>query len=216
MNADSIDESSRVDGPAGKLRPDRKKAIVMIALLAVVGIAGGCLLLSRVLPSKARARVAGETPWQARRVRRAAPAPSSLSAMVGAVPEAPRDEKGLKDIPAPAVRGIVHRDIFAPNPVFFPPKGSGSASTIVTGSPATQPGKPQVDAQAIRAQAAVLALESTIVGDRPTAIINGSFVRVGDWINGFEITGITAGSCSLRRAGVAVVLEMKAIDSRSK
>ena len=62
--------------------------------------------------------------------------------------------------------------------------------------------------QIIRAQARSLTLQSTMLSENPVAIINGQVLRVGEWINGFEVTEITAHACKVSKTDVTVLLKM--------
>jgi hypothetical protein len=61
----------------------------------------------------------------------------------------------------------------------------------------------------IRTQALTLRLQSTMLGARPTAIINGQVLSLGDVINGFSIKSIGSGQCVVTCGGVDVTLIME-------
>ncbi len=61
----------------------------------------------------------------------------------------------------------------------------------------------------VLAQAQALTLQSTIVTANPTAMINDSVLRKGDWINGFQVVEITPRTCSLVKDEITVILGMK-------
>jgi hypothetical protein len=64
-------------------------------------------------------------------------------------------------------------------------------------------------AKAVRAQAAALELQSTMVGPSASALINGQVLQKSAWINGFRVKSIGSDSCVVTKDGVDVVLRMK-------
>ena len=100
----------------------------------------------------------------------------------------------------------ISRDIFMPNPHHFPPTEGPTARgpKAVTMDQAGQ--KQQAARQVVLAQAQALVLQSTVVSDRPTAIINGQVLRVGDRIAGFEVVEISSHACKVRMNDLMVEL----------
>jgi hypothetical protein len=66
----------------------------------------------------------------------------------------------------------------------------------------------QTREQAIQQMAANLELQSVISSGNPVAVINGSVVAVGEFIDGFEVVDIGISSCTVRREGVDVQIAM--------
>jgi len=105
----------------------------------------------------------------------------------------------------------IARDIFAPNTVFFPVSSPAQMPKL---TPTANPGEEEAEAErmATQAQAASLILESTIVSELSTAIINGRVLREGDWISGFKIVEIRASECDVEKNNVKVTLGLKKTD----
>lgn len=61
-------------------------------------------------------------------------------------------------------------------------------------------------ARAVQDRARGLRLRSTMIADRPVAVINDQMVTVGGAIDGFRVTGIEQGSCTVEQDGVEVNL----------
>lgn len=185
-----------------ELRRDRRKAF-LLALLALVACGMGLRLLSRgKTPASAKASATA----LAAPIRQAAPAPVARDAGQDFLQELRRDKTKLA------------RDLFAPNPEFFPrpkpkPKAKVKIEPAGQAAPKPTPAARQVDPtlqrRAIEAQASTLHLQSTMLGTRPTAIVNNLVLRRGDWIHDFQVIAITERTCVLRKEGVSVVLEMK-------
>ena len=195
MSAGKSNGPNWIDRLKADLKRDKKRTGILCALIVVASIVGGRFLLQRLTPSKVQASV---TPI-------VADAPPTVSRRT--TPPLPGTRSGEPvDRTASALgrsRRPISRDLFTPDPRFFPLGQSVYATDQATTNPSGGS-----DEGAIRARAQILTLESTIVGTRPTAIINGSFVRVGEWVNGFKVTRITERMCELECKGVKVVKEM--------
>lgn len=103
----------------------------------------------------------------------------------------------------------IRRDIFLPDPDFFPPlleKQVRQRELPLAAAPAEA--ALQARREFIRAQAAELALQSTVVGAVPTAIINGCVLLVGECIDGFQVVEITPHRCTVRKNDIKITLEM--------
>jgi hypothetical protein len=71
----------------------------------------------------------------------------------------------------------------------------------------------------VQKEANTLILQSTMIGTAPVAVIDGPpdidgkkgprMLRVGETINGFEVTQISCRSCTMKKNDVTVLLEMK-------
>lgn len=102
----------------------------------------------------------------------------------------------------------VDRDLFTPDPTYFPPHRKASPATVVSRVDDSVAMK-EAQERAVRAQAQALTLQSTIVGvEAPTAIVNGEVLRVGDMINGFCVVAVAARTCTVEKANLRITLEM--------
>lgn len=103
---------------------------------------------------------------------------------------------------------VVPRDVFAVNPALFP-KLSGeenpSGPTKLIGDPADEL---EQQLRVLKAEAGALKLQSTILGVRPRAMINGTLVGPGESIAGFEVTEIRPRSVTVVKNGVTLEIEM--------
>jgi hypothetical protein len=184
-----------------ELKHDKKKA-VLLGVLAIVAVA---LILQQV---------ASATPAETS----ASPAPSPTGASAS-------DADPGMDATASAARSRaltdaarrrneylrtmdrkIQRDLFAPNRRFFAPPKEPTEEAPAKKTPEQIE---QERREAIRMQAQALALQSTIVGTTPTAVIDGMVLRKGEWVGGFEVTEIKPRSCTVRKDGVSVVLKME-------
>lgn len=184
-----------------ELREDRRKAVVL-AVLAI----GACAALVNLLAAPRYPVKAGaaERPAGARIAERRA------DARPGESSEGDQGKSALRD---QYVRGLVRkieRDIFAPNPEFFPPQQDATAVRRTVQQTTTQPGEKQeeVRRQMVLAHAQSLVLQTTMISSNPTAIVNGRVMRIGDRILEFELVEITPWACKVRKDGVTVILEM--------
>ena len=189
-----------------ELKADKKKA-GLVAVLTIVAIFMGIRLAvsqggkNGSSPSEASASVSdlpsggwGTVPYAL-----------GEGSVAGQSAEALRRTKYIKNID----RRIV-RDIFEPNQAFFPLQDQQkSTPKLQNVAPVGNPvNERAAHENVIAEQAASLSLQTIIVGSVPTAIINGRVLRVGDWINGFEIVEITAQSCVVCKEKVQVRLDM--------
>ncbi len=184
-----------------ELREDKRKAV----LLAVLAI-GACAAMVNLLtaPSSPLKAGAAEQPAGARIADRQPDAPPGETSEGDHGKFAPGDQH---------VRGLalkIERDIFAPNPEFFPPQQDATAVRRTVPQTTTQPGENQemIRRQMVLAHAQSLVLQATMISSNPTAIVNGRVVRIGDRIIGFEVVEITPRACKVRKDGVTVILEM--------
>ena len=100
---------------------------------------------------------------------------------------------------------VVDRDMFTPDPVYFPPKQKPRPVAVATPVD-EEAARREAERKAVQAQARALTLQSTMVGS--AAIINGQVLRVGDWINGFQVVEIAVRSCTVEKSSMRVTLEM--------
>ena len=187
----------------GELRRDKKKTALMGVLLLVAVPLGVRAVLQSTggAPAPVQAEAAAAAP--------AMPAVSAAPAVPAAAPAAPQagapGGAALKSLQA---RTEVSQDIFAVKLQYFPQEQEPNVA--VAAVPATQAVDANlVRAAAVRARAKALLLQSTIISQRPQAIINGQLVGVKDTIQGFEVVEVSARSCILVQDGVRVHLDMK-------
>lgn len=207
-----------------ELQRDKKKSIAMLALLIIGGIVIGRTVVMHGLPEKADASSpTGQTAIVAQPTHG-----SSANAWTPDAMGAPRSTITARreEHLATLDRSIV-RDLFRPDPQMFPPQNaSANLASIVVRDPneATewfeqvgvwidQKQQAQHDevarARAIETQAGALSLQSIMLGDSPSALINGRVLRTGEWISGFQIKSIGPDGCIITREGVDVKLRMR-------
>jgi len=185
----------------GELKRDRKKVAILGVLLTVLVVVGGREVLKRLRPAKAGAAV---TP---------APARSEADSVAGAGRTPPaglndKDGGAGESNGLPALQNlVVDRDLFTPNPIFYPPRQKRRPAPKVT--PVDDAAaRREAEKRAVQAQAQALTLQSTVVGAVPTAIVNGRVLRVGDWITGFRVVEIGSRTCIIEKQSMRVTLEM--------
>jgi len=186
---------------AGELRQDKKKSVILCVLVLVACLVLLRLLLGGTSPADADAADPGAT----------APADANLSA----IPQAPEYHSGTADeqtdmSPRGAdgrPREMIVRDLFVPNPDFFPLVRKGPRSKKPAAQSQTQPvtSEEQMRRQIILGQANG---QCTMISASPTVIINGRVLQVGGRIGGFDVVGVTPHTCSVRKDGVTVILKM--------
>lgn len=197
MPQDATHNASWKDRFSAELRRDKRKTAVLTALAAVAVV----LLVRLALKT-----VGSAPPAQAEAASTLVSEPDDRSE--GLVPVGPPVGGGPRSTdPVRSTAELTGRDLFMPDPQFFPP--AEPVQTVVDSGQQDEDDKRQEDERLIRLQARALTLESTIVGDVPMAMINGSFVQQGERINGFQVRRITQRSCTLDKKGVTVVLEME-------
>jgi len=183
-----------------EIRRDPKKAWVLGTLLVLLGGICAWEVVSRIGPATAGAA----TPRPAGVAERAdAPDPQDgdVSPWGGATPATG------PALSAPASRSV-DRDLFTPNPVYFPPHRPGKAVAKVLNDGPTSEEREKARRRDVQAQAQSLALQSTVIGAEPTAIVNGRVLRAGEWINAFRVVEITTYRCVVEKDGVQVALEL--------
>jgi hypothetical protein len=137
----------------------------------------------------------------------AVPAPSKPT---GGTAKAARPEStgSLSELIGPA-RPRVSRDIFTPDETYFPIKTKDPAAAAPKAPKVLDPNAvAEAKRRETEARARALVLQTTVVGEFPTAMINGRVLRIGDAISGFKIVEISSRSCQLERNGIRVLLEM--------
>jgi hypothetical protein len=197
-----------------ELKRDKRKTIVLAALLAIAGIVCGRLVIRHSLPSAAAAQMAGDSllPPSA---QGGSPAPAPVDAR--------RSDRGARR--EAYLRNLdrrITRDLFEPRLEYFPLLPGKTAVAVGTIGPGwfaavrdrvleRQRAQSEHLARinAVRMQASALSLTSTILGDAPAAVINGQVVHKGEAISGFKIVDIGSKRCLLSKEGVLVELIMK-------
>ena len=166
------------------------------------------------------------------------PSDADANAPAAVVEEAPADEAGSSDKSVPVDRSArmarwadylasidrtIQRDLFKPNPACFAPKpGDGPAvedgaeETGWFGTVLKRIMQKQADSsdelqriRKIRIEAGKLMLQTTMLGDSPTALINGCVLRKGDGILGFRVDEIATDRCIVSKDGLRILLQMK-------
>jgi len=183
---------------AAELRRDKKKTALMVVLAAV---ATGVFVQA--------ARPTSTSPVQAASSAIKVPAAASASGSRAGEPAsaAPGRQDAAKPPAKPASGVKITRDIFEPNPAYFPAQVAPRAP-----SPAAPPSEEtptKAKERTIRAQADSLRLQSTIASALPTAIINDLVLRQGDSVEGFRVIEIGTRTCVLEKQGVRVTLELR-------
>ena len=196
-----------------EIKRDKKKTVILAALLIVAGIAGGRMLVSSRGPRQARAADPAAT----------AETPSLLrtdQAKAGRLSGAERETY------LSSMDRQIGRDLFQPRLEYFALQdGTNSETMLVSveeeptelfgqiGRWVAQKHQAQRELQGrvtvIGAQAQALSLESTMLGASPTAIINGQVLRKGEWVSGFRVERIQSDACVVSKDGVEVELHMK-------
>ena len=183
-----------------ELRHDKKKAV----LLGVLAIVAGVLILQQLAGASPAETSASVTPVQPSASSSAASSDEVLASAAHA--RALTDAARRRNEYLQAMDRRIERDLFVPNSQYFSPRQEVDAKEPVGESPELVE---QERRNAIRMQAKALTLQSTIVGSVPTAVINGHVLRKGDWVGGFEVTGVQPRSCTVRKDDVSVVLKME-------
>lgn len=183
-----------------ELKHDKKKAV----LLGVLAIVAGVLILQQLAgasPAESRASVTPVGPTAS-----GPDASSTELSASGARARALTDAARRRNEYLQTMDRRIERDLFIPNSRYFAPRQEVDAKEPVGKTPEMIE---QERRSAIRMQAKALTLQSTIVGSVPTAVINGLVLRKGDWVGGFEVTGVQPRSCTVRKDDVSVILKME-------
>jgi len=180
---------------AQAFKGEGKKLIVLAVLFVVAVVLVARLVLKPKGPARAHAAASVES------IQPESPAEAYL-------PQA--DEAGGKpDKQVQQLDRTIRRDIFLPDPDCFPPLPEKQVrQTELPLAVAPAEAALQARREFVRAQAAELVLQSTVVGAVPTAIINGRVLLVGEWIDGFQVVEITPRRCTVRKNDIKITLEM--------
>lgn len=180
---------------AQAFKGEGKKLIILAVLFVVAVVLVARMVLKPKGPARAHAAPRVES------FQPESPAEAHLSQADEAV--------GKPDRHVQRLDRTIRRDIFLPDPDFFPSlpeKQVRQRELPLAAAPAEA--ALQARREFIRAQAAELALQSTVVGAVPTAIINGRVLLVGGWIDGFQVVEITPHKCMVRKNDIKITLEM--------
>jgi len=209
MAAPTSNIPSLIDRLRVELVADKKKAAILGTLALLALVMGGRLLLKSSGPSDAGAAVGIPSPGSS--------SPSGTpSRPVGAaldmsVPGAPGEEdKRLTSWRSQRSEdGNTLRDLFVTDLKSY----VRIEPELVKKEPTTKPDQAMIDmvevARAVRAQAEGLVLQSTMIGSNSSAVINGRVLRVGEYIEGFQVVAIHPRSCDVKKRGIEVSLGMK-------
>ncbi len=163
---------------------------VKLAALLGLGLVGAVVWGPMIVPSGPR-RAAGQS------------AQSSRSASAAGQGHSTPSAKGQAaiDVVWPAPLG---RDPFAFDAAPYKRKPTKQPAVTVDETPEPEP-EPTIDSQDVRD---TLALEGTILGVHPRALINGKLYKLGQIVEGFEIKGIGDRRVTVHKNGVDVKLGM--------
>jgi hypothetical protein len=176
------------------LTGDKRKFAVGMALTAVALLLWGRLLLKDV-PRTAVAE----------------PKEPIAELQAPSTPAARPDKPRGQTVVLPAY-GPIERDLFAFDGAFYPQVESIDQTVDSRPKSPADPTDEQVKEQRLRAsiriEARSLKLQSTLLGRRPRAMINGQLLEPGQTIQGFELKEVRTRQVTLVKRGLAVELEM--------
>lgn len=181
----------------GELINDKRKLVMVTSLLAVALLLWGRLLLKDV------PRTAVADPDQTAEAQ--APSPRTTPA--------PQTDRPAVVLPERALSG--YRNIFAADPIYFPqfhqdPTEPEKVKTAPksTPDPVDENERQRAIRELVLAEAGRLTLQSTMLGRRDRALINGTLLEVGQSIHGFELKSVQTRQATLIRQGIEITLEM--------
>ena len=208
MDSSSTDNKGSLGRLLDELKRDKKKTAVL-AVLTVVALVMGIRALGSGTPARAKAMVAAPP---------LSSVGSTASAQSVSTPAANADLTSSGELLAEqrreqyifSIDRRINRDIFAVKLDQFPLQASVVVQPVAS-EPASQPAvDPAVaERQETLAQAETLALQSTICGKVPTAIINDRVLTTGESIQGFTVVDILDQACVVRKNDVVVTLNLK-------
>lgn len=198
------------------IRADPKKAGVLTVLVAVLLVAGGRAMMGKSAPAAALASASVAKPTK----------PVSKAVKATAAASASRvDVNWLK-----APIASVSRNLFAIRTENFPlvegrsentpkPEASGFWESVEKSrnEHADKEKRRENLIDNLKREAAKLALQSTVMGPEPQAIIGRNVVKVGDWVSGddsgrglaFRVQAIEPRRVILEREGIRLELRMQ-------
>lgn len=208
MDSSSTDNKGSLGRLLDELKRDKKKSAVL-AVLTVVALVMGIRALGSGTPAPAKAMIAAPPLSSAGSIAAAqsvsTPAGNADLSSSGEVLSEQRREQYIFSIDR-----RINRDIFAVKLDQFPLQAAVVIQPAAS-EPASQPAVDPAVAQRqeILAQAELLALQSTICGKAPTAIINDRVLTTGDSIQGFTVVDIQDQACVVRKNDVTLTLNLK-------
>ena len=174
---------------------DKKKTVILGVLLAVGLILGARLVVKQVSSS-------GSGPT-ATAVAVTAPVAGGPSSPVAAGNPAPDGAPKAQD-------ADITRDIFRPNPEYFPLQTQRETPVaLLSNDEGGEAARARAKEMRIQEEARTLQLEGTIEGAVPIAIINGQVVSAGARIAGFLVVEVSLRACTVEKEGVKLQLTMR-------
>ena len=209
MTVPTSNMPSLIDRVIVELAADKKKAAILGTLALLALVMGGRLVLKSSGPSDAGAAVGTSSPGSS------SPSGSPTRRLGKGLSMSGPGAPGEKDQRLTSWRsqrsedGNTLRDLFVTDLKSY----VRIEPELVKKEPTTKPDQAMIDmvevARAVRAQAEGLVLQSTMIGSNSSAVINGRVLRVGEYIEGFQIVAIHPPSCDVKKKGVEVSLGMK-------
>jgi hypothetical protein len=191
------------------LRQDKKRTTMLVVLLMIAGIVIGRLVVSYDPP--ARASGADKT---------ASNADSQSSGGDTGTAPTPKSARKHRRIDTASIDRNITRDLFWPDTRCFPPSEQDGANNEAAHQAKLNIAQELAEAEqrkrlkqnehikSIHTKAKALCLTTTMLGQSPTALINGQVLRTGDLINGFRLKSISSDCCIVVMEGVEVKLQM--------
>ena len=198
-NATGQDLKSRL---AAELGRDKKKTVVLTIVMIIAVVLVYTKLIKKKTPKTA---VAAEVSTVV-----AEPDMTATTPLVVVVDRDPVAAAYLKTLSR-----NIDQDLFQFKSEFFAPVVEELPEEPVVPEDLSQDPSPELTAAekinwaaVIVKQAKDLRLDSLIVSEEPVAIINGTFVGVGDTIEGFVVVEIVSGKCIVSKRGIRIALRI--------
>lgn len=175
-----------------QLMADKKKLSILVTMVLVGLLLWGRLLMQNV-PKTATAM----------------PVPRKATAATSSDKTAASATNAKLNVIEASLFDTADRDLFAVNGAGYPriEKGEENSTGVTKSVVDSADGSSKAQA-AIEHEAQGLKLQSTILGARPRAMINGTLVAPGETVQGFELVEIRPRAVTVKKDGVVVVLEM--------
>jgi len=183
-----------------ELQRDKKKAIILGALLLVAVVLVGKLLLKSSPEPATAGRPAPEAPTEPPGTNTDEAPRERVNRIPGSRTDRPVIPDNLAD--------TITRDIFKPDEQSFPPVKPAKTNVVKTKTGNPIDIEKETKGKRIQAESAQLHLENTITGSKPMAIINGTVLSRDGLIAGFRVVEIGLRSCVVEKEGVRVELTM--------
>jgi hypothetical protein len=179
-----------------ELGRDKKKSAILGALLVVAMVLVARMAVGQFVPSSAKG------------ASRRSIALAGVADASGGSAAAENPAKGQQAGKGP--KGKVTRDIFALDLNAFPRPGAADMVKVVRGA---NEGRLSAEQVRVLQEAQTLVLQSTIVGRRPAAMINGCVVGLGGTVARFHVVEVDADWCVVEKDGVRVTLRMQGVQT---